>query len=116
MVLAGVIEITLTDGKKEQHLDLLGRGSIIGMSNVLNGDKWPFHATARTTDLTSILWLSNESLLKMTKTHKKLRKSLEKGAKITQDVMAISYIDYVCCYEKLNFDVQGQHKTYSSRF
>lgn len=51
----------------------------------------------------------------MTKTHKKLRKSLEKGAKITQDVMAISYIDYVCCYEKLNFDVQGQHKTYSSR-
>lgn len=53
LVLSGVIEITLSNGHregrehKEQHLDLLGRGSLIGMANILHGDKWPYHATAR---------------------------------------------------------------------
>lgn len=38
LMIHGVVEITLSDGDRDQHLDLLGKGSVIGMNNILYGE------------------------------------------------------------------------------
>ena len=43
--MSGVVDIVITDGgDKKQVLDVLGKGSVIGMNNVLVTEKWTFRA------------------------------------------------------------------------
>jgi signal-transduction protein with cAMP-binding, CBS, and nucleotidyltransferase domain len=38
IVMMGVVEVDLTDGRQEYMLDILGRGSVIGLQSMLNED------------------------------------------------------------------------------
>lgn len=77
IVISGVIEITLSDGKKKQHLDMMGRGSIIGMSNILFGEKWAYYATAMSERGTIIFRLKKDVLKLMAKVYNPLQLALE---------------------------------------
>ena len=58
VILSGVIEISLSDGLQEQHLDLLGRGSIIGLSNILYNDRFAYLGKAMSERGTIIVRIS----------------------------------------------------------
>jgi signal-transduction protein with cAMP-binding, CBS, and nucleotidyltransferase domain len=47
IIMQGVVEIDITDGKKKFLFDLLGRGSVIGVHFMITSEKWIYEAYAR---------------------------------------------------------------------
>jgi CRP-like cAMP-binding protein len=45
IIVSGLVEINFSDGFQNFFLDVLGPGGVIGVTNVLNYEKWTFIAT-----------------------------------------------------------------------
>lgn len=73
----GVVEIDLTDGRQQYMLDILGRGSVIGLQSMLSEDFQVFNCYAKSEYSTIIFRLSSEVVFKYAKTNKHLMDSIE---------------------------------------
>ena len=59
IVYQGVVQINLTDGENYHMLDIMGRGSLIGVNNVVNMEDYNYNAEAvsdETTVLPKVSW------------------------------------------------------------
>ena len=104
--------MTLSDGKKEQHLDVMGRGSIIGISNILYGEKWAYYATAMSERGTIVFRLKNDVLKLMAKVYNPLQLALEKASGYLTNEKPMTQIDYLISNEYFDTD----EKSYQNEF
>lgn len=55
IVLSGAVEIALTDNINYEMMDMMGKGSVIGINNVLVKEKWCYKAISRSSESTSVI-------------------------------------------------------------
>ena len=79
LILSGVVEISLIhcDGQVTP-MDVCGRGTIIGFSNVLGKEKWIYRATAKSADVTQVIEVSGTVIKYLSRKNKALMISIEK--------------------------------------
>lgn len=61
VIMFGTVEIGLTDGKRYQYMDLLGKGSIIGFNGIITETEWVYTAKV-TSKRANIVQLNIEAL------------------------------------------------------
>lgn len=93
---SGVIDIVITDGtdKNKQVLDVLGKGSVLGMSNVLQCNRWAFRAVNNTRMTAIVTKINHDSLYQLTHYHKDLHNAMH-HCKINTKIYGLAQIDYV---------------------
>ena len=78
VIVAGMIDIIITDGKDvHMTLDLLGKGSVIGSNYILSQEKWYYKAVNKATLPTKIIRLSK----KLLQSWKEKNKDIEEAMK-----------------------------------
>lgn len=62
IILSGVVSIELINNKKEvmQQIDILGRGSVLGVNNVINGYPWYYRARICSEQSLNVIQISRQ--------------------------------------------------------
>ena len=101
IVTQGVVSIDLTNGTNSEILDLLGRGSIIGIHNILYPKSiWYLNCTARSALTTKVLKVSKVVLKGLSMTYPYLFELIE-DFKHQIEMIGNPQIDYLKHNEKL---------------
>ena len=81
----GLLEIDLTNGHQEYMLDLLARGSVIGLNNIMKEDTYVYNCCAKSQNSTILFRLPRAVLFKYAKTNNQLHKAIEAAKKSISD-------------------------------
>ena len=90
----GVVEIELTNGEQTHILDIMGRGSVIGINNIISQEEWIFNAKAVSVRTTVLLRLRRAELVKMMRMYPELEKDFQNWKENLQ-IKGCPQIDYV---------------------
>ena len=94
IIMQGVVEIDLTNGIESKMLDLLGRGSVIGVCNVLNREQWVFNAVAKSVMSTVILRIPFSVISVQMESNPRLKLSINQTIK-DLETKGIPQVDYL---------------------
>lgn len=101
-VMSGMISIIISDGKGRQEcLDILGKGSIIGFNSILTNEKWNYRAINMTTQSVKIISLNNAPLRKMAENHTELCEAIDEQVNYFL-INGMPQIDYMVKFQKMN--------------
>ena len=68
IIMSGIVDIVITDGTaNKQVLDVLGKGSVIGMNNILKAQKWSFQAVNDTRITARCIRISIKNLVNLSR-------------------------------------------------
>lgn len=71
IIMQGIVDIVINDGfLLSERLDSLGKGSILGMNNVLTSEPWFCRAVNQTTQTVKVIKIKHSALMKLKKTSK----------------------------------------------
>lgn len=95
VVLNGVIDTVLTDGADNiQVLDIVGKGSVLGIDNVLTYDLWAFRAVNNTRMTACLLAIGHRTLDYLMEMDRDLRKAVHEYRDELK-VQGMGQIDYI---------------------
>jgi hypothetical protein len=106
IIMQGVVEIDMTDGLQNVLMDLLGKGSVIGVNSFFTGVPWVFNAFAVSSQTTTLFRLDHEVIDKMMKSNSILNQAVQ----LYQDHLdttGVPQVDYLIYNDKKQFDTEG---------
>lgn len=104
LILSGVLSIELLNNKKEvtQQIDILGRGSIIGINNVLSSNKWFYRARVSSDQSLNVIQICRDSLMQLSKQNHLMATKLLETVNDHQ-TYGIPQVDYVVSLDPLGY-------------
>jgi len=91
----GIVGIEIFNNRgRTQQIDLLGRGSILGLNNVLRGDVWKYSAVVKSSVNANIIKIDWKQITKMTTYEKTVHTDILKQIMVNTN-NGISHIDYL---------------------
>lgn len=95
-----MVSIELSNVIKSFQIDVLGRGSVIGVNNIISGEEWVYQAKAASSQTVLLLQVSRVTLLEKAAEFKQLNSQLE-IFKEMQEQQGLPQIDYLIRYHKI---------------
>ena len=77
IILQGVVSIELSNGINSFQIDVIGRGSVIGVNNLISSEEWVYQAKAASSQTVLILTVSRRTLFEKAAEYNLLNKTLE---------------------------------------
>lgn len=69
--------VAMTDGTQSHFLDAMGRGSILGLNNIIKGNEWAFNAISCSSKSTQVYCVSRKLIIKHSEQNSYFKENLE---------------------------------------
>lgn len=102
IIMQGVVGIELLDKDEQPYLiDIMGRGSIMGLNNVIKGEEWLYRASAQSSRSTVIIQISRDLLKQLSFFSSQLQQNFDYFQQYNE-LNSIPQIDYIITNESFS--------------